>query len=297
MITLRPEEQRPVTDYIYSICSIVLDSSKGYLIEGRLSHVAEEFGCRTFTDLLAKARGEVDGAVKRKMIAAITTGETFFFRDVAPFDLLRQKVFPELIERRKRLGATTPIRVWSAACSSGQEIYSVAMILKELLGDPFRYGVRMLGTDISDDAVARASKGIFTQLEMERGLSDAQRSRHFVPVGGGWKIADELRALATFKRVNLMQDFSSLGKFDVILCRNVAIYFSDADRVSLFGRIERVLEREGTLIVGSMESLSGVCPQFEAHRHQRAVCYKLKGAGQAPVSTGFDAAKCKPRGN
>jgi chemotaxis protein methyltransferase CheR len=284
MITLRPEERKAMADYIYSICSIVLDASKGYLIEGRLGHVAEELGCRTFTDLLTKAKAEVDGVAKRKIIAAITTGETSFFRDTAPFELLKYKVFPELIDRRKRTGATAPIRVWSAACSSGQEIYSVAMILKELLGDPFRYGVRLLGTDISDEAVARASKGIFTSLEMDRGLSDSLRSRHFVAQAGRWKITDELRALATFKRTNLMQDFTSLGKFDVILCRNVAIYFSDPDRVSLFGRIERVLEREGTLLVGSMESLGGVCPQFEALRYQRAVCYRVKTAAPAPMS-------------
>jgi len=284
MISLRPEERKPMADYIYSICSIVLDASKAYLIEGRLGHIAEELGCRSFTDLLTKAKGEPDGTTKRKIIAAITTGETFFFRDTAPFELLKHKVFPELVDRRKRMGASAPIRVWSAACSSGQEIYSVAMILKELLGDPHRYGVRLLGTDISDDAVARASKGIFTALEMDRGLSETLRARHFVPCAGGWKIADELRALATFKRVNLMQDFSVLGKFDVVLCRNVAIYFSDQDRVSLFGRLEKALEREGTLMVGSMESLTGVCPQFESHRYQRAVCYKLKTAAAAPVS-------------
>jgi chemotaxis protein methyltransferase CheR len=276
MIALRPEERKPVADYIYSICSIVLDESKGYLIEGRLSQMAEELRCSSFTQLVARAKLETDGAVKRRIIAAITTGETLFFRDHAPFELLKYRVFPELIDRRKRLGSTAPIRVWSAACSSGQEIYSVAMTLKDLLGDPLRYGVRLLGTDISDEAVSRASKGIFTALEVGRGLPESMRAKYFVPHAGGWKIADELRALATFKRVNLMEDFSGLGRFDVILCRNVAIYFSDADRVSLFRRMERALEREGTLLVGSMESLSGVCPQFEAQRYQRAVCYKVR---------------------
>jgi chemotaxis protein methyltransferase CheR len=277
MIALRPEERKPIADYIYSICSIVLDESKGYLIEGRLGHVAEELGCSSFSQLLSKAKVEQDGAAKRKIIAAITTGETLFFRDNAPFELLKFKVFPELIDRRKRLGTNTPIRVWSAACSSGQEIYSIAMTLKELLGDPVRYGVRLVGTDISDEAVSKASKGIFSALEMDRGLPPTLRSKYFVPHAGGWKIADELRALATFKRLNLMEDFSGLGKFDVILCRNVAIYFSEPDRVSLFTRIERSLDREGTLLVGAMESLSGVCPQFEAQRYQRAVCYQVKG--------------------
>lgn len=265
-----------MADYIYSLCAITLDQTKGYLIESRLSHLVDALGCRSFRDLMARAKAETDGAIKRRIIDGITTNETLFFRDSAPFDLLRFKLIPQMLDRRKGSGGTAPIRIWSAACSTGQEIYSVAMVLKEVLGDPYRYGVRLLGTDISDEAVAKASKGIFTQVEISRGLPDAARLKYFRPVEGGWQISDELRALVSFKKKNLMADFGELGRFDVVFCRNVAIYFNERDKIALFGRLERALERNGVLLVGAMESLSGICPQFESKRHERAVYYQVK---------------------
>jgi chemotaxis methyl-accepting protein methylase len=223
-----------MADYIYSLCAITLDQTKGYLIESRLSHLVDALGCRSFRDLMARAKAETDGAIKRRIIDGITTNETLFFRDSAPFDLLRFKLIPQMLDRRKGSGGTAPIRIWSAACSTGQEIYSVAMVLKEVLGDPYRYGVRLLGTDISDEAVAKASKGIFTQVEISRGLPDAARLKYFRPVEGGWQISDELRALVSFKKKNLMADFGELGRFDVVFCRNVAIYFNERDKIALF---------------------------------------------------------------
>lgn len=278
MTSLRPEEQQAVSQYIHSICAVTLDESKRYLIEGRLARLVEETGCRSFGALIERARVEPQRTLERRIVDAITTNETLFFRDTAPFDLLRHKVIPELIDRGARLGSPR-IRIWSAACSSGQEIYSIAMVLKELLGDPNRYGVRLLGTDVSDDVVARASRGAFTPVEIARGLSDNLRDKYFRNAGGGWRIRDEIRAMVSFKRLNLMADFSSLGKFDVIFCRNVAIYFSDRDRASLFQRIAQALDPGGYLVVGSMESLTGICPQFESHRHLRAIYYQVKRPG------------------
>jgi chemotaxis protein methyltransferase CheR len=278
VIALQVDERQAMADFIYSLCAITLDHTKGYLIESRLSRVVEDLGCRTFRDLISRAKAEADGAIKRRIIDEITTNETFFFRDSAPFDLLRHKILPEILDRRRANGGNTPIRIWSAACSTGQEIYSVAMVLKEVLGDPLRYGVRLLGTDISDEAVAKASKGIFSPVEMSRGLTDVLRAKYFRPVPGGWQISDELRALATFKKRNLMTDFGDLGKFDIVFCRNVAIYFTERDKIALFGRLERALERNGVLLIGAMESLSGMCPQFESLRYQRAVFYRIKGS-------------------
>jgi chemotaxis protein methyltransferase CheR len=190
--------------------------------------------------------------------------------------MLRHKLLPDLIDRRARSRSTLPLRIWSAACSTGQEIYSIAIILKELLGDPDRYGVRLLATDISNQAVARASKGVFGPIEVGRGLGDEVRDKYFDPTAGGWRIRDEIRAMVAFKTFNLMDDFSSLGRFDIVFCRNVAIYFTDRDRSSLFARIERSLEREGCLVVGAMESLSVVCPQLESRRYLRSVYYQSK---------------------
>jgi chemotaxis protein methyltransferase CheR len=276
LIKLLPEERQNIAQYIHSICAITLDQSKDYLIESRLSRLMEESHLTSFTQLVSLSKSEANGALKRKIIDEITTGETLFFRDASPFDLLRFKIIPEIIDRRARSGLTVPIRVWSAACSTGQELYSIAIILKEMLGDLRGYNLRLLGTDISDQAVARASAAIFSEIEISRGLTDIARTKSFAAHPGGWKLRDEIRAMVSFRKLNLMEDFSSLGKFDIVFCRNVAIYFNERDRASLFNRIEQRLEPEGYLIVGSMESLSGICPQYESKRHLRSVFYQIR---------------------
>jgi chemotaxis protein methyltransferase CheR len=281
MIRLLPEERPLVYQYIHALCGIALDDSKTYLVEGRLGSLAAKSGCENFSQLLLRAKSDRSRALERSIIDSITTNETLFFRDGAPFDLLRHKIIPELIDRRARAG-TSRIRIWSAACSTGQELYSIAILLKELLGDPYRYGVQLVGTDISDDAVARASRGLFSAVEIGRGLSEEIRARYFAERPGGWQIRDEIRAMATFKKLNLMQDFGGLGRYDVIFCRNVAIYFNDTDRRALFARMERALEPEGSLVIGAMESLTGIAPQFESKRHMRSVFYQLRDPRTAP---------------
>ena len=275
MIQLRPEERGLVTRYLQSLCGLSLDASKDYLVEGRLGGLATEAGCTTFSQFVSLAQGDRSSALPRRIVDAITTGETLFFRDTAPFDLLRHKIVPELIDRRKR-GANSGIRIWSAACSTGQELYSIAIVLKELLGDPERYGIRLVGTDISDAAISRASRGWYGAVEMSRGLPPELHSRYFLQHQDGWKICDEIRAMVSFQKANLLRDFSALGRFDVIFCRNVAIYFSNEDRKSLFDRMGRALEPGGALIIGAMESLSGICPQFESKRHMRAIYYQVR---------------------
>ena len=279
---LLASEHTLVFDYIYSISAIVLEASKDYLVEGRLSALAESSGCASFADLIRKAKADSSGALKRKIIDGITTGETLFFRDTSPFDLLRHKLIPELLDRQARSTLKPPIRIWSAACSTGQELYSIAILLREMLGDPHRHNLRLVGTDLSDEAVARSSSGYYNSIEMGRGLSDSLRAQNFIADLKGWKIRDELRVLTSFRRLNLMEDFSSMGKFDIIFCRNVAIYFNDKDKASLFQRLSQRLESHGSLIIGSMESLGNACPQVESKRHLRAVYYQLQeGKAQA----------------
>jgi len=251
VIRLQPEEHKSLAQYVYSLCAITLDESKGYLIEGRLARLVEETRAGSYNGLLMRAKSDASRAIERRIIDAITTNETFFFRDTSPFDLLRYKIIPELVDRRARAGAAR-IRIWSAACSTGQELYSIAILLRDLLGDTDRYGIHLVGTDISDDAVARASRGLFSPIEISRGLSESQRAKYFTPRVGGWQIRDEIRGMASFKKLNLMADFSALGRFDIIFCRNVAIYFSERDKASLFGRMERALEPEGCLVIGAM---------------------------------------------
>jgi chemotaxis protein methyltransferase CheR len=168
------------------------------------------------------------------------------------------------------------LKIWSSACSTGQEIYSIAIVIKELLGNNGSCQITLTGTDLSDAAVAQASAGLYNKFEIERGLPREKLQRYFTPCGGSWKIKDEIRAMATFRRMNLMQPFVGLGKFDIIFCRNVAIYFSPQDRKKLFHKIADVLEPDGYLLIGSTESLNGICPRFVPKRHLRSVYYQLK---------------------
>ncbi len=278
MLKITPEEIKLVTKYIYEVSGIYLDESKKYLLETRLNGVAEEQGCASFHDLLKKAKSDVSKSIERKVIDAISTNETLFFRDTGPFQLLQHKIFPELIDARtpKAPQLKTNLKVWSAASSTGQELYSVAIVLQELLGDMSKYSIKLLGTDISDAAVTQASSGKFNKFEIERGLPRDKLAKYFTMSGQTWKINDQIRAMVNFRKFNLMSPFTGLGKFDVVLCRNVAIYFTLEDRKKLFNKIADVLEPDGYLIIGSTESLTGICPRFIPKRHLRSIFYQLK---------------------
>ncbi len=276
-VTITRDEFTVWSRYIYEICGIFLDDSKGYLLETRLSSLMREVGVAGFSELYYKAKSDLTNALRRKIVDAITTNETSFFRDSAPFDLLRHKLIPELVDRRKKAGLRlVPIRIWSAACSTGQEAYSTGIVLKELLVDTNSYDIRIVGTDISDKAVAQASHGYFSRMELERGMPGDKASRYFVPNGDRWKIRDDIRGMASFRTMNLLQPFSFPAPFDIIFCRNVAIYFTEPDKIRLFQNLGRSLARDGALIIGSTESLTGLCPEFEPKRHLRSVFYQKK---------------------
>jgi len=262
--------------YIKEICGIHLDDSKGYLLETRLHTMFSEAGAASFSELLSKVRADSSNKLRAKIIEAITTNETSFFRDTSPFELLRNKLIPDLIDRRGGTNGRVPIRIWSAACSTGQEAYSTGIVLKELLGDLTRYDIRILGTDISNKVVAQASYGEYTRHELERGLAPESLSRHFVVSGDKWKVRDEIRALATFRTMNLLEPFSFPGPFDIVFCRNVAIYFTEADKIRLFRNLTKFLAKDGCLLIGSTESISGICQDLEPKRYMRSVFYQWK---------------------
>lgn len=280
MIRIQSQEQKVWADYIYDISGIFLDASKAYLFESRFAELLKSEKCANFSELFFKTKADSTKILRRKVIDAITTGETLFFRDSSPFDLFQHKLIPDLIDRRTRqLGHSVriPIRIWSAACSTGQEVYTIGMVLKSLLGNFDRYNIQLLGTDISDKAIAYASRGLFNKIEIERGLSKDKLARYFTSQGEFWKISDEIRSLATFRTHNLLDDnYSSLGRFDIILCRNVTIYFKEKDKIQVFQKIGHVLDPDGYLIIGSTESIMGYCPQFESKRYLRSVFYQLK---------------------
>lgn len=279
MLKVSPAELTAWSDYIASLCGVRLDSSKGYLVETRLGPLAQSLGCKSFEELLQKTKIDFSNHLKKQVIEQMTTRETSFFRDGSPFSLLQNKLIPDLIDRARARSphGTIPIRIWSAACSSGQEVYTIAIVLRELLGTDPRYKIRIHGSDISNEAIAAASRGEFKAFEVERGLPPELRQKYFHPVGSNWKIKDEIRALASFEQMNLLEDFAQLGTFDIVFCRNVAIYFNEADKVSLFNRIAQRLDPQGALVVGSTESVASLCPIYQSNRHLRSIYYSLKG--------------------
>jgi chemotaxis protein methyltransferase CheR len=273
-------EEMPVwSRYIQEITGIQLDDSKRYLIETRLGFLLAELGATNYSELFYKVRADATNKLRSRVIEAITTNETSFFRDQAPFEMLRHKIIPDLIDRRNRSGMKAPIRVWSAACSTGQEAYSTAIVFKELLGDLSRYDIRILGTDISNKVVAQASYGEYSRLELDRGLPQETLTRHFSSSGERWRVRDEIRSLVTFRTMNLLEPYSFPHQFDIAFCRNVAIYFNEPDKIKLFRNIARHLAKDGALIIGSTESITGLCPELEPKRHLRSVYYQWK----APV--------------
>ncbi len=279
MLKITPAELKSVGKYIHDISGIYLDPSKSYLFETRLGNIAEEHGCSSYEELHLTAKRDGSKRIERQIIDAISTNETLFFRDTGPFDLLKNKLLPEMIDLRAPSSPRlkTNIKIWSAASSTGQELYSVAMTIRDLLGSQLdSYNFRLLGTDISDSVVKQASYGKYNKFEIERGLPKPTLQKHFTLFGDSWKVKDELRGMVNFRKLNLMLPFTGLGKHDIILCRNVAIYFTLQDRKILFNKLADCLADDGYLIIGSTESLTGVCPRFVPKRHLRSIFYQKK---------------------
>lgn len=264
--------------YVYELTGIALEPAKSYLIESRLEPVLKVYNCKSLGDLYLKSRMDRTGNIQKDIIDRITTNETLFFRDHSPFEMLKYKILPDMIDRKQRNAFSRlpiSIRIWSAGCSTGQEVYSIAIALKEILEDMARYNISILGTDISGAAIARASAGTYSQLEIERGICAERLSAYFTRDGDVWKIRDDIRGMATFRTMNLMQPFTDLGKFDMVYCRNVAIYFTVEDRKKLFQQIEKVLLDDGVLLIGSTESLTGIAPRFMPRRYLKSVFYQV----------------------
>jgi len=279
MIKDKTDDIKAISKYILDISGINLDESKAYLIETRLGGLIKEYECSSYKELRSKAETDSNKTIENKIIDAISTNETLFFRDREPFEVLQHKILPDLIDRRTEKASgllPIPIRIWSAACSTGQEPYSIAIVLKELLPDLKKYNVKLFGTDISDSAIAQASYGTYNKFEIERGLSKETLQKYFISNGGNWKISDEIRAMVSFTKRNILKPFVGLGKLDIIFCRNVAIYFNLEERKKLFENIADVLEPDGFLIIGSTESLTGICTIFEPKRYLRTIYYQLK---------------------
>jgi chemotaxis protein methyltransferase CheR len=248
---------------------LVLTSDKAYLLETRLAPIARRENLGGVPELLAQARTRRDEKLIWQITDALTTNETFFFRDKTPFDLMRDHALPTLLKAR---GARARLRIWCAAASTGQEPYSIAMVLDELRSAGRGIEAEIIATDISDRVLEKARAGLYSQFEVQRGLPAALLCRHFEKSGDLWRISDRLRSMVRFQRHNLLQDCRSLGKFDIVFCRNVLIYFDqDAKRATL-ERIAAVTAEDGFLMLGAAETVMNITDAFAGIPELRGLC-------------------------
>ncbi|MBB3266127.1 chemotaxis protein methyltransferase CheR [Azospirillum sp. OGB3] len=252
---------------------LVLTRDKAYLLESRLMPVARKWNMKGLEELAATVRTRKDEALLRDITEAMTTNESSFFRDQKPFDQFKQIVLPKLMAAR---AAKRSIRIWSAACSSGQEAYSLAMLLNEDAAKLAGWRIEIVGTDISAEMVERSKSGIYTQFEVQRGLPIQMLVKHFKQQGDKWQISQQLRQMASFREFNLLGDLSVLGQFDIVFCRNVLIYFDQPTKTKVLEAIARQMPQDGVLYLGGAETVLGITDRFKPVDGQRGL-YSLGG--------------------
>jgi chemotaxis protein methyltransferase CheR len=255
---LSDENYKYLQQEIYRQSGIVLDEDKHYLIESRLMPLARNAKLANLDELCARLRSKRWPELSQEVMEALTTNETLFFRDMAPFEALRMRVLPELMGQRP---PTQTLRIWSAASSSGQEAYSVAMLVHEMKLES--RPVEILGTDISENILERARQAKYVQFEVNRGLPAIYLVKYFERVGLDWRLKDGIRKMVTFRRFDLRQPVTPLGRFDIILCRNVLIYFDVETKVNILNQLWTALQPGGFLLLGGAETVLSVQDRFE----------------------------------
>jgi chemotaxis protein methyltransferase CheR len=251
--------------------AIVLDPGKAYLVEARLSPVARNHGLTSLSDLVAAMRRPTSRELVREVIEAMTTNETSFFRDIHPFDAIRTAIIPDLIQ--KRSGERT-LNIWSNACSSGQEIYSIAMILREHFPLLSNWKVRLVATDLSSQILNRAREGLFNQTEVNRGLPLPLLLKYFKKEGMQWRINSDIRDSIEFRELNLVETWPSLPPMDIVFLRNVLIYFSTDTKKAILAKLRRNLRPDGCLFLGAAETTMNLDTSFVRVEVGKTVCYR-----------------------
>ena len=260
---------------------LVLTRDKAYLLESRLLPVARKRNMKSLDELIVALRGRPEGELVRDVVEAMTTNESFFFRDIKPFDQFKGFVLPQLLKSR---AARKSIRIWSAACSSGQEPYSLAMILAEEKANLPGWSIEIIATDLSTEILEKAQAGVYSQFEVQRGLPIQLLVKYFKQQGDRWQIDPAIRGMVKFRCLNLLDDFTPMGTFDVVFCRNVLIYFDQATKASVLLRIRQVMPEDGFLYLGGAETVLGITDRFKPIDGQRGV-YQLS---EPPARSALD---------
>jgi chemotaxis protein methyltransferase CheR len=245
-----------------------LSADKHYLVESRLVPLARRVGLPGILELVQKMKGAGADALTADVVEAMTTNETFFFRDKIPFDHMRETILPALTKARAN---RRTLRIWSAASSTGQEPYSIAMLLREAGQALAGWRVEIVATDLAQSVLEKSKAGMFSQFEVQRGLPIQMLVKYFTQVGELWQLNADIRGMIQHRQLNLLQDFSHLGMFDVIFCRNVLIYFDQDTKAAIFERLAKQLEPDGMLMLGAAESVVGITDAFKPYPDRRGL--------------------------
>lgn len=270
-MSITPAEFDRVRRLVRTEAGIVLDDGKEYLVEARLGPVARQEGLPSVSALVAQL-GPAQGRLHARVVDAMTTNETIFFRDVEPFEVLRKEILPELIAARR---ASRRLHIWCGASSTGQEPYSIAMTIAEHFPELASWTVEIRATDISEEVLAKARAGRYTQLEINRGLPAPMLVKYFEKRGLEWELQPRIRQMVRFETLNLMRPLPAMSPQDLVFLRNVLIYFEVADKQRILGNVRRVLRPDGYLFLGAAETTRSLDDNFERLPFSKTGCYRL----------------------
>lgn len=265
---MRSEDFELISGLLKKRSGLVLPKDKVYLLESRLTPIAHKRGLETLDDLVNEVRLKRKEDLLVEITEAMTTNESFFFRDTKPFDLFKNFVLPQLLESR---APRRKIRIWCAAASTGQEPYSLAIILKEMQAKLAGWTIEIVGTDISQEVLDKAKLGLFSQFEVQRGLPIQLLIKYFNQVGDLWQISDDIKKMVSYRKFNLLDPYTLLGSFDVIFCRNVLIYFDQPTKTEVLEKMRKVVPDDGTLFLGAAETVLGITDKFKPVQGQRGL--------------------------
>ena len=276
---MRSEDFELISGILKQRSGLILPKDKVYLLESRLTPIAHRRGLETLDDLVNEIRLKRKEELLVEITEAMTTNESFFFRDNKPFDLFRDTVLPQLLESR---ASRKKIRIWCAAASTGQEPYSLAIILKEMEAKLAGWNIEIVGTDISQEVLDKAKVGLFSQFEVQRGLPIQMLIKYFNQVGELWQISDEVKNMVSYRKFNLLDPFSLLGTFDIVFCRNVLIYFDQPTKTEVLEKMRKIMPDDGTLFLGAAETVLGITDKFKPVQGQRGL-YSTSDASQEVI--------------
>lgn len=280
MATISSDSIKYLRDFVYRRSAIVVEADKDYLLESRLTPVARQNAFATIDEMVKSVRGEEQGPLASKVVEAMTTNETSFFRDVHPFEALKNNVLPEICAAR---ASAKTLRIWCAAASTGQEPYTIAMVLRESIPNIDSWNVQIIATDINRTVLDRARSGMYKQLEVNRGLPAAMLVKYFDRVGADWQIKAELRRMVTFQELNLLDRWPIFAQPDIVFIRNVLIYFDVPTKRKILGRIRELMRPDGYLFLGGAESTLNVDDAYAVHRVGNTVCFLPRAVPEGKV--------------